>query len=80
VNLLQESFRNEQKKVISKISSNLMLYLAEKREGKSSGITNESRTQINSLLGNLTNKYRYSEDGAITSLQYLLKMRYDTRS
>lgn len=80
VNLLQESFRNEQKKVISKISSNLMLYLAEKREGKSSGITNESRTQINSLLGNLTNKYRYSEDGAITSLQYLLKMRYDTRA
>ena len=75
VNLLQESFRNEQKKVINKIASNLMLYLAELREKKSSGISKELKAQIDSMIKNLINKYHYSEDGAITSLQYLLKMR-----
>src|SRR5690606_5400853 len=74
VNLLQESFRNEQKKVISKITSNLMLYLAELRENKSSGISKEVKGQIDSLIKNLIKKYNYSENGAITSLQYLLKM------
>ncbi|MFA5583961.1 MAG: hypothetical protein WDA09_07075 [Bacteriovoracaceae bacterium] len=79
VNLLQESFRNEQKKVISKITSNLMLYLAELRENKSSGISKEIKGQIDSLIMNLIKKYNYSENGAITSLQYLLKMRYDSQ-
>lgn len=78
VNLLQESFRNEQKKVIDRIANNLMLYLVEKRENKPSGVSGELRSQIDSMIKNLITKYRYSEDGAITSLQYLLKMRYDT--
>ncbi|HLW56210.1 MAG TPA: hypothetical protein VKY27_02440, partial [Bacteriovoracaceae bacterium] len=77
VNLLQESFRNEQKKVIDKIASNLMLYLAEKRENKFSGLSKDLKAQIDSMIKNLVTKYQYSENGAITSLQYLLKMRYN---
>lgn len=79
VNLLQESFRNEQKKVIDRIANNLMLYLVEKRENKPSGVSPDLRDQIDSMIKNLVTKYHYSEDGAITSLQYLLKMRYDTQ-
>jgi serine protein kinase len=79
VHLLQESYRKEQKKVIDKIGSNMMLYLAEKREKSSQNISQEVRTLINNMIKSLQERYHYSEDGAITSLQYLLKMRYDTQ-
>lgn len=79
VHLLQESYRKEQKKVIDKIGSNMMLYLAEKRENASQNISPDVRTLINNMIKSLRERYHYSEDGAITSLQYLLKMRYDTQ-
>lgn len=77
-NLLQESFRKEQKKQIDKISSNLVLYLAEKTEGANNRIDLETKELIFNIINTLQTKYGYSENGAISSLQYLLKMRYDT--
>jgi serine protein kinase len=79
VHLLQESYRKEQKKSIDKIGSHLMLYLSEKREGVSHNLSQEARDLITNMIKSLQNKYKYSEDGAIASLQYLLKMRYDTQ-
>jgi serine protein kinase len=78
VHLLQESYRKEQKKVIDKIGSNLMLFLAEKRENVSHNLSHEVRDLITNMIKSLMERYQYSENGAITSLQYLLKMRYDT--
>ncbi len=79
VHLLQESFRKEQKKIIDKVGKNLVLYLAEKKESTNHNIDKEVRDQIVSIIRSLQNKHHYSENGAITSLQYLLKMRYDTQ-
>jgi serine protein kinase len=79
VHLLQESYRKEQKKVIDKIGSHLMLYLAEKRDKVSQNISKDIRDLITDMIQSLQKKYHYSESGAITSLQYLLKMRYDAQ-
>jgi len=78
VNLLQESFRKEQKKIIDKVGRNLVLYLAEKKGGHHN-VEKEVRDMIVNIISTLQNKYQYSENGAISSLQYLLKMRYDTQ-
>jgi serine protein kinase len=78
VHLLQESYRKEQKKVIDKIGSHLYLYLAERREKISHNLSQDIRELITDMINTLQKKYQYSETGAITSLQYLLKMRYDT--
>ncbi len=78
VNLLQESFRKEQKKIIDKIGRNLVLYLAEKKGGHHN-VEKEVRDMIINIITTLQDKYHYSENGAISSLQYLLKMRYDTQ-
>lgn len=79
VHLLQESYRKEQKKIIDKIGKNLVLYLAEKQEGTRNGLEKTVKDQITSIIETLQNKYQYTENGAISSLQYLLKMRYDTQ-
>jgi serine protein kinase len=79
VTLLQESYRVEQKKVIDKVGKNLVLFLTEKNEGSSQGLSEESKAQVSNIITTLQNKYHYSEYGAISSLQYLLKMRYDTQ-
>lgn len=78
VHLLQESFRKEQKKIIDKIGKNLVLYLAEKKERVNHNISGDVREQIVQVIRTLQEKYHYSENGAISSLQYLLKMRYDS--
>jgi len=79
VHLLQESYRKEQKKIIDKIGKNLVLYLAEKHEGTRNGLEQTVKDQITGIIETLQSKYHYSENGAISSLQYLLKMRYDTQ-
>jgi serine protein kinase len=78
VHLLQESFRKEQKKIIDKIGRNLVLYLAEKKENRNQNIERDVKEMIAHIITTLQTKYHYSENGAISSLQYLLKMRYDT--
>ena len=80
VDLLQESFRKEQKKIIDKIGKNLVLYLAEKNEKSHYGVEQKVQDQIQGITDTMTKKFHYSENGAITSLQYLLKMRYDTQA
>ena len=79
VHLLQESFRKEQKKIIDKIGQNLVLFQAEKNQGSNHGLSQEVREQITKIVTSLQKKYNYSENGAISSLQYLLRMRYDTQ-
>lgn len=79
VHLLQESFRKEQKKIIDKIGRNLVLYLAEKKEGVNQNIEKDVKDMILNIIHSLQEKYHYTENGAISSLQYLLKMRYDTQ-
>jgi predicted Ser/Thr protein kinase len=79
VHLLQESFRKEQKKIIDKIGQNLVLFQAEKNQGSNHGLSQEVREQITKIVSSLQKKYNYSENGAISSLQYLLRMRYDTQ-
>jgi predicted Ser/Thr protein kinase len=73
VHLLQESFRKEQKKIIDKVGMNLVLFLADQN------VPRDVQEQIQNIIRTLQDKYHYSENGAISSLQYLLKMRYDTQ-
>jgi predicted Ser/Thr protein kinase len=80
VHLLQESYRKEQKKVIDKIAGHLMLYLAEKREKISQNLSKEIKDLISNVISIMQTKYHYSENGAINSLQYLIKMRYESKS
>ncbi len=77
--LLQESFRKEQKKIIDRIGTSLVLYLAEKKDGSSSGLEASVKEQITTMIRTLQLKYQYSEDGAIASMQHLLKTRYATK-
>ncbi|MFP5387514.1 MAG: hypothetical protein ACLGHN_15665, partial [Bacteriovoracia bacterium] len=79
VHLLQESFRKEQKKIIDRVGKNLVLFLAEKNENVNHNIPKDVRDMISNIIDTLQNKYQYSENGAISSLQHLLKMRYDTQ-
>ena len=79
VHLLQESFRKEQKKIIDKVSKHLVLYLAEMREHINHNIPKDIKEIIGTIISTLQKKYGYSENGAVSSLQYLLKMRYDSQ-
>ncbi len=83
VKLLKESFRNEQKKIIIKVASNLVFYTQDKYyeeqgKGKQSGINPDAKDLIDSIVNNLKERFSYSEKGAINHLQYLIKKRYDT--
>lgn len=78
VKLLQESFRKEQAKLISKAAKSLVLYLDEVKNGTTStSLTKENRVLIQSIVNGMVNKYGYSNDATISLLQYLLKKRYD---
>lgn len=81
--LLKESFRNEQKKIIAKVAQNLVYYVREledAKEGKkvNSGLSKDGRAQIETILGQLNEKFGYSKKGAINCLKHLIKKRYDT--
>jgi serine protein kinase len=76
VHLLQESYRKEQKKVIHKIGSHLMLYLAEQRQKNTQNLPKDIKDLISNVLTVLQKKYHYSQDGAIHLLENLLKSRY----
>lgn len=80
---LKESFRNEQRKIIDSIGKNLLFFFKELkdqqkgREAQASGIPEKARNQIKDILEQLNKNYGYSQEGAITCLQYLIKKRYD---
>lgn len=77
VHLLRESFRKEQKKIIDRIRPHLILFMAEMTDGIKQNIPADSRDLISNIILTLRNKYLYSQRGAITLLNHLLKMRYD---
>ncbi len=76
VKLLKESFRNDQKIILEKISKNLMVYLKEKDDGVYNSLNSETREQIESIFSSLQEKYHYSENGAHKLLNYLIRKMY----
>ncbi len=79
VSRLQESFRNEQKKVIRNISQNLVYFQAEMNDSKNKmpqNLAKEDRGQIQAVLENLTTKFGYSQKGAFELIQFMIKERY----
>lgn len=77
VQLLQESFRKEQKRILEKIGNNLVLYIAEKNDNKSTSMSKEIRDLVERVVTTMENKFKYSHNGAIALIEYLLKKRYD---
>ena len=75
---LQESFRNEQKKVIQVISRNLVFFESEikQEETNNTPLSKENRELIEGVLNNLQEKYSYSLNGAVTVLKQNIKERY----
>jgi predicted Ser/Thr protein kinase len=76
---LQESFREEQKKVIQIISRNLVFYEAELVDEDENGATplsNDNRVLIDKIVDALQNKYGHTKEGAITVMKALIKDRY----
>lgn len=75
---LQESFREEQKKVIQVISRNVVFYEAEMldKENKGSPLSRENRELIDNVLNALHKNYGHSKEGAITIMKTLIKERY----
>ena len=75
---LQESFREEQKKVIQVISRNLVFYEAElfDKEDKGTPLSKENRELIDNVLNALHTEYGHSKEGAITIMKALIKERY----
>ena len=80
---LKQSYRNEQKKVISNMAKNLVYFEAEKKyeEGDQNKdiqtpLSEDNRKQIQETLNNLKNKYHYTENGALTLIKNIIKDRY----
>ena len=80
VELLQESFRNEQKKVIQSLAKNIVFFGTDSKENQeaqsSSPLSENDRKQINTIIANLSKKYGYSNNGAIALIKYIIKERY----
>lgn len=79
---LKESFRNEQRKIIKNVGNNLIYYLKElrdKEDGKieKSGLSDEGRVQIESILKQLKETFHYTHGAAVSCMEYLIKKRYD---
>lgn len=79
VNRLQESFRNEQKKAIQEISKHLVFFEAGRSESSTHSrdmISEDAKNQIRTVLQNLTDKYGYSQNGALQLIKFIIKERY----
>lgn len=79
---LKESFRNEQKKIITQVGRNLVFYASEREQTEDgnrikSELDREGRIQIEKIITALSKKFNYSEHGAINSLRNLIHKRYD---
>ncbi len=79
VDALRESFRTEQKKCIENVAKTIVFYEAEltgNAEAKSGALSENDRKQILTVIGNLELRYKYSREGALALLKYLIKERY----
>ena len=79
---LRESFRNEQKKIIVAVGRNLLFYIKEVEEDKigkktKSGLSDQGRQEIETVLKELTKKHKYSRTGALNCLKFLITKRYE---
>jgi predicted Ser/Thr protein kinase len=79
-NHLQESFRIEQKKVITAISKHLVFFEAEnsKNPNASAGtpLSDDNRKQIKMILKNLESRFGYTEEAAMSLMKFLIKEKY----
>lgn len=74
---LQESYRNEQKKVIDKLTKQLVVILDEHTNPKGhSSLNDEAKSTFDKILTNLKTKYGYSHEGALSMLRALIQERY----
>ena len=79
---LQQSFREEQNKLLKKIADNVVYYEAELTQKEESGnpvhtpLSKDIRENIKTLINNLMSRARYSQNGAITMVKYILKSKY----
>ena len=74
---LQESFREEQKKVIQVISRNLVFFEAEMvGDENATPLSKDNRALIEGVIENLHKKYGHSKPGALTLTKALIKERY----
>jgi predicted Ser/Thr protein kinase len=83
---LQESFRNDQKKMIKTISKNLVYFETEltktdaedtTQEGPvATPMSEENRKQLETITSNLQQKFGYSQNGALAILKAVIKERY----
>lgn len=83
VKRLKESFRVDQKEVILNISKNIVFYESEITETRETDnkdnktpLTKENRELLERVVGNLMNKYGYSQMGALTVLKFIIKDKY----
>lgn len=77
VKTLQESYRNEQKKVIDSLTKQLVVILDEHSNPKgNSSVNEEVKNTFEKILKNLISKYNYSHDGALNMLRALIQERY----
>jgi predicted Ser/Thr protein kinase len=74
---LQETFRDEQKRIIDEISKNMVFFEAElNSDGKEQQLSDKYRKLISSIIEQLKDKYSYSTNGAIRLIKYLINERY----
>lgn len=74
---LQESFREEQKKVIKVIARNIVFYEAELVNNEdATPLSKENRILIDNVMQSLHTKYGHSKEGAIMITKALIKERY----
>lgn len=74
---LQETYRNEQKKIIDKLTKQLVVILDEQANPKgSSSINDQTKSTFDQIMNNLKSKYGYSHIGALSMLRSLIQDRY----
>ena len=74
---LQESYRNEQKKIIDKLTKQLVIILDEHTNPKGNGgVNEEAKLTFEKIMNNLVQKKGYSHRGALTMLRALIQERY----
>ena len=66
--MLKESFRKDQRHIIDQVSENLVFYFDEK--------SNKKNELVDKVISNLSEKYGYSQRGALELTQFLISKRY----
>lgn len=77
---LQESFRQEQRKIIDQIANNLVYFRLEDEidiDGEQLEINKDAKELITNVINNLCNKYHYSKKGALNLTKNLIKKYYE---